>query len=792
MQTTDPENSLAEEAALPADQAAKPRASSDTTALGNFEPGDIVGGSYEVLAVLGRGGMGAVYRAKHVSMPAEYALKVLIRDRPTEHSVIRFQNEAQAIAKLNHPNIIAIYNFGLHEGRLPFYVMDLLSGDNLLESIDSNGPAPIKLALPIFIEVCAGLGHAHRKGILHRDVKPANIVILREPDVRGARVKVVDFGIVKFSEELMPEAQKLTAMGAVVGSPSYMSPEQSTGEKIDPRSDIYSLGCSLFQTLTGRVPFHGRNPTETMLMHQEKAAPSLASKGEGLVYPEDLELLVAKMIAKEPMDRYQSMDAVAQDLKNVLEDKPLGTPAVVLPRPGEGAANLDPRIASAVGPQRSARVTTYDLHLLQSPAQTRPLEVGEAEASIAAPADCQTEAAEAADSGDIAGESTGETTLGGEVTYSGRAAVRSAATMVSIVMLSVCLIAGLCYLGWQAMQPAKQKASGGQMSTNLSAEGDQAGSKAFVPAAPQLADPRGPALIDDTATVQLTRAQYFSKTIVVNGRQMLQFDFPNQSQGEALAWIATTAGDSRRTQGRVVLAKGPPIYLLPLAGCLDVPQFFQKFRPGEISGVVLTQMTGSDQMFEYATAVPGISQLMIASCPQLTAKIVHALSKLHLTLFNVAGSNIDSEQLARAHFWQSLRSLSLSNCKNLTPILKKLSGSTNITTLDISDTKLSAGDYQLIAKLPNLAEINLTSNRLTVADLRSLSRLQKLTAICAVYTRLNGGSIIEELQHFPALKTIIILRGSMTPSELQRLKQACPNVMVKSSPPKSYSAMLKV
>jgi serine/threonine protein kinase len=778
MQTTDPDNGLLQESTFPPDQAANIQAGPKPNNLGSFVPGDIVGGSYEVLGLVGKGGMGAVYRAKHVSMPAEYALKVLINDRLTDNSVIRFQNEAQAIAKLNHPNIIAIYNFGLHDGRLPFYVMDLLDGENLLEKIDRNGPAPYLLALPIFIEVCAGLSHAHRKGILHRDVKPANIVLLSTPDVRGALVKIVDFGVVKFDEELMPEVQKLTAMGAVVGSPSYMSPEQSSGERIDARSDIYSLGCSLFQALAGKVPFHGRNATETMLMHQEAPTPTLASKGGGRTYSEDLELFMAKMLAKAPMDRYQTMDSVAQDMRNVMEGKPLGTPQMILRRPGETVYSFDPPVAAAKAPQRNTRATTHDVHLLERAEHDRSVENKSADGATDRLTNVQRPTAKQSADNRTKGSSTGELTFGG-TTFEGHSAqVKKTAKLVGITMLSVCLLGAISFFAWQSMQSAKQAQNAMRMDANPFSNNDQNSPNAIGRTA-KLADPRGPADLDDATPVELTKARYFSKTVLLNGRPVIQFDFPKTSTGDGLAWIATTLGDSWRTIGQVQVVKGAPIYIVPGARALRVPQFFQKFRPGEITGIGLLPLTASDEMFEYATRVPGISQLLIPHCTRLTERIVPSLSKLHLTVFNATASNIDGAQLAKANIWQNLKTIRLAKCKNLTPILQKLSGSKKLIQLDVSDTKLSATDYQMIAKLPNLTALNLTSNRLAIQDIRVLARLQRLNSICALYTRLSGGSLAEEFKHFPALKEIVILRGSMKMAELQQLKQSCPKLSVK-------------
>lgn len=275
--------------------------------------GTLVGGDYEVLGLLGVGGMGYVYRVRHKHLGKIYAMKTISPDQLNDLSWKRLTVEAQAMARINHPNIVGIANLGMHEGRLPFYVMDLLVGENLADIIDKNGPLPLKEALPIFLEIANGLGYAHRKGIVHRDIKPGNIFILNEPDQTGARVKLVDFGIAKLSGLRSQSEQALTNMGEVFGSPLYMSPEQCVGSRIDARSDIYSLGCTFFEVLTGQTPFKGKSPVQTMLMHQEKEAPSLAQVS-GKSFPESIETIIATMLAKRPMDRYPNLEKVAEDL----------------------------------------------------------------------------------------------------------------------------------------------------------------------------------------------------------------------------------------------------------------------------------------------------------------------------------------------------------------------------------------------------------------------------------------------------------------------------------------------
>jgi len=282
-----------------------------------FAAGDIVGGAYEVLAFIGAGGMGNVYRVRHIIMNTEYALKTLSGDQVTEQAWRRFQNEAQAIARMNHPNVVSIYNLDLHEKTLPYYVMDLLRGETLLDKLRVRTRLPFSEALPIFVEACAGIGYAHKKGIVHRDIKPGNIVILDKPDASGAKIKIVDFGIAKLSHTKDLANQQLTGVGEICGSPFYMSPEQSQAGKIDARSDIYSLGCTLFETLTGSPPFRGRNATETIIMHHSNEPPTLEQTYPRGQFDPDLEEVVATCLAKVPMDRYQNMESLARELQAV-------------------------------------------------------------------------------------------------------------------------------------------------------------------------------------------------------------------------------------------------------------------------------------------------------------------------------------------------------------------------------------------------------------------------------------------------------------------------------------------
>ena len=266
-------------------------------------------------AVLGAGGMGVVYRVNQIFLDQEFALKTLIREQISEVRVRRFQKEARAAYAVDHPNIIAVKDFGILDNMTPFLVMELIHGETLADRLQREGRLTAAEALPIFIQACFGLAYAHERGIVHRDIKPSNIMLLNGIACGAeAAVKIVDFGIAKFAQHDGGEVQALTKTGEVFGSPLYMSPEQCAGERVDHRADVYSLGCVLFEALTGTPPCVGENALSTMMQHQTALAPTLKEASLGLAFSPELEEIVATMLAKSPEKRYQNLGVVAHYL----------------------------------------------------------------------------------------------------------------------------------------------------------------------------------------------------------------------------------------------------------------------------------------------------------------------------------------------------------------------------------------------------------------------------------------------------------------------------------------------
>jgi serine/threonine-protein kinase len=275
--------------------------------------GLVVDGRYRILDLIGRGGMGSVYRAEHTKMGKVLAIKLLHGELSRNQEVARrFRLEAEAVSRLSHLNTVSVFDFGSHEGMM-YLVMEYIDGRDLSEVLRRDGPLPAARVCHVLVQVCSALIEAHAKGIVHRDLKPENILVSQQFDYPDF-VKVLDFGLAKLKD--FRDKTKITRDGNLVGTPYYMAPEHIRGEGVDPRSDVYSLGAVMYKLLTGETPFSSSTPMGVLTKHltEEVAPPSVRFPKLGI--PPQADAIVLRAMAKRREERYAS----AEELRCALAD----------------------------------------------------------------------------------------------------------------------------------------------------------------------------------------------------------------------------------------------------------------------------------------------------------------------------------------------------------------------------------------------------------------------------------------------------------------------------------------
>ncbi|MGF1582155.1 MAG: protein kinase [Gemmataceae bacterium] len=312
---------------------------SKTVRLSNYVG---VGGhiaDHDILAELGRGGMGVVYKARELSLGRVVALKVILAgDHAGPHQTARFRAEAEAVAKLHHPNIVQIYGFGEHNG-IPYFSLEFVDGGNLAQKVRGI-PQPPQEAAELIECLARAIHTAHLEGLVHRDLKPANILL-----TSSGEPKITDFGLVKRLEE----SELLTQTGSILGTPTYMAPEQALGhpKQVGPLADVYALGVMLYELLTGRPPFLGANTFDTI--HQVRHAEPVALRQFQSKIPRDLETICLKCLQKDPTKRYGSALKLAEDVRRFLNDEPIEARPVGRAEQFWKWTKRSPRTALAIG-----------------------------------------------------------------------------------------------------------------------------------------------------------------------------------------------------------------------------------------------------------------------------------------------------------------------------------------------------------------------------------------------------------------------------------------------------------
>ena len=329
----------------------------------------VLGDRYDVGDLLGYGGMAEVHQGRDLRLGRDVAIKMLRTDLARDATFqARFRREAQNAASLNHPAIVAVYDTGEEKGNdgeaLPYIVMEFVNGKTLKEVLTAEGPLPPKRALELTADVCAALDFSHKHGIIHRDIKPGNVML----NLTG-QVKVMDFGIAR---AVAGTTTTMTQTSAVIGTAQYLSPEQARGETVDARSDVYATGCVLFELLTGAPPFTGDSPVSVAYQHVREEPKCPSERNPDI--PPDVDAVVLKALSKNPANRYQSAAEMRADLLRAANGRPVLAPRVLpseqrtavmaaAPSGRGGGTGLQPRVTDP-GRRRRAVWVLISLALL--------------------------------------------------------------------------------------------------------------------------------------------------------------------------------------------------------------------------------------------------------------------------------------------------------------------------------------------------------------------------------------------------------------------------------------------
>jgi serine/threonine protein kinase len=705
-----------------------------TSSIG-LAPGATIGSVYKIIELIGRGGMGEVYLARHETLGKKCALKVIPPDQVTEMGWQRFQQEARAVAKLDHINLVRVTDLGIHDGCLPFYAMDFVEGKNLAELLAEYGPMPLNTTLEIFMQVCDGVECAHRSGMLHRDLKPANIMVAKvKSGIQQA--KVLDFGLAKLIRNDRTK-QSLTAVGDVFGSPYYMSPEQCNGGKLDVRSDIYSLGCTMFECLTGRPPFAGNLVAAVLFGHLEGEPPTLESiVGPGR-YPSSMEIVMAKLLVKNPVERYQTLLELRGDLERVAQGKDVQPFYVSRSKHRQGA-----------GTARSATST-------------------------------------------IEGKSPGGASI-----YSDRPLFKIDATAEEklttpglpkgLLLASICSLAAVVafFILWPArsifFQPYTTPST-------------------WLFSTPKRADLAVISGIHETPAIEHAR-EVFEKCPQISqgvtdkrGVKVRIFQFPEVPLG-LICWGSGPL-KTRLAQGQVTVPASDEITLQLSRpdgeyACM-FPDVLGKIGTEDISALeVIEPETPVDQdimAFELPSKLvhavrkwTALRRVNFCRC-KLQRDTIIALNELSSRIedLNLRGARVDGNSLAQVKWLNSLTTLNAKGIGNIDPVLKALAGAPKLHSLCLYGTGPSRSGLKALATCPNLQDLSLGEAEIDDEKLPLVCDISNLGHLDLKGCNFTAKSI-HQLTRLKRLVTLDLVAVPIDPADIDKLRHQMPKCLIVS------------
>ncbi len=688
----------------------------------DFSADTVIGGAFRIISTIGEGGMGIVYLAQHLSLSRSYALKVLSPSIVSEQSWLRFKAEAKTLAALNHPGLVRVYDLGIHENTVPYYSMDYLDGETLEDLLVRKGPQTIGNTISIFLAVLDALAYAHRNNVVHRDIKPANIFICKSQEI-----KILDFGISKLVGE--KRNQELTAIGEVFGSPYYMSPEQCRGEQIDLRSDIYSLGCALFETLTGYVPFESANSLEIAMLHEEGEIPLLSDVCE-ISFPQSLDVVIAKCLAKLPQDRYQSAKEMAIDLTRIKEGKNLEAYA-------SSGIKRKSNFADDNAESSGGRLVAYSLIAIFGLCLSCGLVLFLFNTK---PQESRVKFAEVPSGIDDARALARESDIRKSETSNSEGPSLSSGTSPSDISTA---------------STETSESVGTNLSSDFTASMETFVNR-YLKSAPK----------------------YYSEVVSIKGEESRRFNFPTAFSLGRLT-IGSISAASRRfvASGSVIVPSGRILALSGSSALEAHPELLDRFRSDELSGLTLNCDPEKSSL-----VWPSVSRLkslrfLELSFLRLDAHSLECLEQLSsLKYLGLSSCSLDTSIAKSSVSLPELSSLRLYGVENLAPLLRALSGKLALKRLTIDVPRLSRDDIAAISSLHSLEYLSLGGMHIDSAEVGMLASLSNLKQLMLARVGVDE-NFTDSLSRFKNLDRLELpIDVKMTKSDEQKIRQALPRI----------------
>ncbi len=765
--------------------------------------GTVIDAKYKILSLLGEGGMGTVFSVQHVLLYKEMALKTFrIADLSAE-AWQRFQREAQAIGKLAHPNIIQVFDFGISEQNFPYYTMELLTGESLLDRLERDKRLTTAQAISVFVPVADALAHAHRQGIVHRDIKPANIFLVATPNAPVP--KLVDFGLAKLASQDR-ETQSLTAVGMVFGSPLYMSPEQSRGRAMDERTDIYSFGCTLFHALTGDPPFLGDNPVEVVQQHQKKTPPRLVQIAPDSDFPDALQAIVDKLMAKDVDSRYQTFEEVQKALSAMANDKSPARPAakgsaakssaakssaakgavakdsVAKDSVANDSVGKDSVAKDSVGKDSAAKdLAAEDSAGRVSASKDSATRNSGSDKSASGPGTARAGQARSARAGPGrpgAGQGVTPSRGGNNPSLLERVGTRRLFVLAMLVVFAAGALGIAMFLRTRGLVAPDMVAGTAQLAsgtapTASSTAPTASGTAPTVSGNSPIASGTAPTASSMAPTADLVEQPEFSMYSKKLAGGEIEFIFPKA--GLSFGKVSWEGQEPVEATGTITVPAGKHVHLIAGQLLAQQPMLLRKFRADDLDELTFPgKIRWTGENFEEIGSLKGLQGINLTTESFRPIYIQYVNELPDLKRLDVTETGLSGVDLADVKTLPQLTKLTADYIGDMQAVLEKLKKSQKMTDLSMKGCGLNDDDLKDIATMPNLEVLTLDYNTIGANGLKYLVGLEHLDTLRIESDQVKSDSV-GILKNFKHLRHLRIQTAPWTEAEKEVLKKSLPN-----------------